>query len=106
VTAAGDRLELVDSDAPTASVSARLTSYPADLLQSPLDQREASFTIGAPTGTSAALSTPGAAPITRGFGDRLTTAFAGLVTRGGSTPLPWLPAPVAALAMGGGHDRG
>lgn len=106
VTAAGDRLELVDSDAPTASVSARLTSYPADLLQSPLDQREASFTIGAPTGTSAAVSTPDAAPVTRGFGDRLTTAFAGLVTRGGSTPSLWLLALATAFAIGGVHALG
>jgi ABC-type nickel/cobalt efflux system permease component RcnA len=106
VTAIGDRLELVGSDAPTSSVSSRLTSYPADLLQSPLDQRQASFTIGDPTDTSAAITAPSAAPITRGFGDRLTTAFAGLVTRGGSSPLLWLLALGTAFAIGGIHALG
>src|SRR2546422_7030107 len=40
ITAAGDRMRLAGSDAPTASASARLTSYPASLLTSPLDQRQ------------------------------------------------------------------
>jgi nickel/cobalt exporter len=106
VTAVGDRLALVDSDAPTVSVSTRLTSYPADLLQSPLDQREASFTIGGRVAASAPVGNPAASPITRGFGDRLTTAFAGLVTRGGSSPLLWLVALATAFAIGGVHALG
>jgi nickel/cobalt transporter (NicO) family protein len=106
ITAIGDRLELDRSDAPTTSVSARLTSYPADLLQSPLDQRDASCTIGGPAAAAAAALTPGAAPITRGFGDRLTTAFAGLVTRGGTSPLLWVLALATAFAIGGIHALG
>jgi ABC-type nickel/cobalt efflux system permease component RcnA len=105
VTAAGDHLALLDSDVPNQSVSGRLTAYPADLLQSPLDQRDASFTVGAATTTSAAAA-PAASPITRGFGDRLTTAFAGLVTKGGSSPLLWLLALATAFAIGGVHALG
>jgi ABC-type nickel/cobalt efflux system permease component RcnA len=105
VTATGDRLELLDSDVPSQSVSGRLSAYPADLLQSPLDQRDASFTVGAAT-TTAAAAAPAAAPITRGFGDRLTTAFAGVVTKGGSSPLLWLLALATAFAIGGVHALG
>jgi ABC-type nickel/cobalt efflux system permease component RcnA len=106
ITAVGDHLALEDSDAPTTSVSGRLTAYPADLLQSPLDQRDASFTIGAATATGAGAVSAGSAPITRGFGDRLTTAFAGLVTRGGSSPLLWMLALATAFAIGGIHALG
>jgi hypothetical protein len=49
VTVVGDRLAVLASDAPAQSLSARLTSYPANLLQSPLDQRTASFQVGGPT---------------------------------------------------------
>ena len=45
ITAAGDRMQLVGSDAPATSVSARLSRYPANLLTSPLDQRQVSFTV-------------------------------------------------------------
>src|SRR4051794_17275816 len=103
VTVVGDRLALLDSDAPAQSVSARLTSSPADLLQSPLDQRAASFRIGGATDVPAAPVADVAAPITRSFGDRLTTAFTGLVTTGGSTPLLWMLALATAFAIGGGH---
>jgi ABC-type nickel/cobalt efflux system permease component RcnA len=106
VTAVGDRLALLGSDVPTQSVSGRLTSYPADLLQSPLDTRAASFTIGTATTTAAAASAPATSPITRGFGDQLTTAFAGLVTKGGSSPLLWLLALATAFAIGGVHALG
>ena len=106
ITAVGDHLALEDSDAPATSVSARLTSYPADLLRSPLDQREASFTVGAATTTGPAVGQPATSAITRGFGDRLTTAFAGLVTRGGSSPLLWLLALATAFAIGGLHALG
>jgi len=39
ITAAGDGTSLAASDAPTGSVSQRLTRYPQDLLRSPLNQR-------------------------------------------------------------------
>jgi nickel/cobalt transporter (NicO) family protein len=106
VTVVGDRLAVLDSDAPAQSVSTRLTSYPANLLQSPLDQRTASFLVGGPTSISAAPVTAASAPITRGFGDVLTTAFAGLVTTGGSTPLLWALALATAFAIGGLHALG
>ncbi len=106
VTAIGDRLELERSDAPTTSVSGRLTSYPADLLQSPLDQRDATFTIGRAVPATASVATQEASPITRGFGDRLTSAFAGLVTRGGTSPVLWLLALGTAFVIGGVHALG
>ena len=106
VTVVGDRLAVLASDAPAQSLSARLTSYPANLLQSPLDQRTASFQVGGPTSISAAPVSAASAPITRGFGDMLTTAFAGLVTTGGSTPLLWALALATAFAIGGLHALG
>jgi nickel/cobalt exporter len=106
ITAIGDHVDLEASDVPTTSVSARLTSYPADLLQSPLDQRDASFTIGVATTTDPAVISTQATSITRGFGDRLTTAFGGVVTSGGSSPLLWLVALASAFAIGGIHALG
>jgi nickel/cobalt transporter (NicO) family protein len=43
ITAVGDRATLQSSDVPTASASARLTTYPEDQLSSPLDQRTATL---------------------------------------------------------------
>ncbi|HJX08586.1 MAG TPA: sulfite exporter TauE/SafE family protein [Actinomycetota bacterium] len=106
ITVVGDRLAVLDSDAPAASASTRLTSYPANLLQSPLDQRTASFRVGGATDVAAAPVTDTIAPITRDFGDRLTGAFAGLVTTGGSTPLLWVLALATAFAIGGIHALG
>jgi ABC-type nickel/cobalt efflux system permease component RcnA len=107
VTVVGDGIALAAADAPSTSVSARLTSYPADLLSSPLDQRDATIEVGrrGASGEAAAQTAP-TAPITRGFGDRLTTAFAGLVTSGGSSPLLWLLALATAFAIGGLHALG
>src|SRR3954447_1713217 len=106
ITVVGDRLAVLDSDAPSTSVSARLTASPANLLQSPLDQRTASFQVGGATGVAAAPVTDATATISRNFGDRLTSAFAGLVTTGGSTPLLWMLALATALAIGGIHELG
>jgi ABC-type nickel/cobalt efflux system permease component RcnA len=107
VTVVGDRLAVLDSDARAQSASTRLTAYPADLLQSPLDQRTASFRVGGATDVAAAAPvTDATAPITRSFGDRLTTAFTGLVTTGGSTPLLWMLALATAFAIGGIHALG
>jgi nickel/cobalt exporter len=107
VTVVGDRLAVLDSDAPAQSVSTRLTAYPADLLQSPLDQRTASFRVGGATDVAAAAPvTDSTATITRSFGDRLTNAFTGLVTTGGSTPWLWMLALATAFAIGGIHALG
>src|SRR5262249_18019932 len=43
VVAVGDWTTLVHSDVPATSRSARLTSYPPDLLSAPLDQRSATL---------------------------------------------------------------
>jgi ABC-type nickel/cobalt efflux system permease component RcnA len=107
VTAAGDGMTLARSDVPATSSSGRLTAYPADLLSSPLDQRSASIVAGTAADTDAAPATDlTTAPIARGFGDRFTTAFASLVTTGGSSPLLWLLALATAFAIGGLHALG
>ena len=107
VTAVGDGVTLAAADVPTTSTSARLTSYPTDLLSSPLDQRTATITVGPPGTTSTvvdgAATTP---PIARGFGDRFTTAFADLVTQGGSSPVLWIVALAIAFAIGAAHALG
>ena len=107
VTATGAGIALSSSDVPTSSTSGRLTSYPADLLTSPLDRRTASIVAGRATkGAAPAIADLTTAPIARGFGDRLTTAFTGLVTSGGSSPLLWLLALATAFAIGGLHALG
>jgi ABC-type nickel/cobalt efflux system permease component RcnA len=59
----------------------------------------------ADTGTAPATDLT-TSPIARGFGDRFTTAFASLVTTGGSSPLLWLLALATAFAIGGLHALG
>lgn len=97
VTAVGDGARLVASDVPAVSVSARLTSYPQDLLRSPLDQRSAMLRV-APGG--AAASGPSSRPegrvttaLPRGV-DRATRAFTTLVAR------HHLTVPFALVALG------
>ena len=108
VTVVGDRLAVLDSDAPAQSVSTRLTAYPADLLQSPLDQRTASFRVGGPTSIFGGGSGH-RRDQRRSRGLRRpcsTNAFTGLVTTGGSTPLLWMLALATAFAIGGIHALG
>ena len=52
VTAVGDEMTLTSSDVPDVSTSDRLTSYPEDLLQSPLDVTSATLVVspGGPAG--------------------------------------------------------
>ena len=52
VTAVGDEMTLTSSDVPDESTSDRLTSYPEDLLQSPLDVTSATLVVspGGPAG--------------------------------------------------------
>lgn len=47
----GPGVAVEDSTAPTASVSDKLRSYPQDMLSSPLDRREAEFTLAPSDGT-------------------------------------------------------
>ncbi len=79
ITATGDGVALVDSDAAARSISGRLTEYPQDLLTSPLDQRSASMRVAPGDGTVSGAATP-SAPAAGGTPvDGLTTAFTGLV---------------------------
>jgi len=83
ITAVGDGVTLRDVDVPALSRSNRLTAYPNDLLQSPLEQRSAS--LRAEPGGSAAARLPARleAPVRalpRGI-DAPTRAFTSLVAR-------------------------
>src|SRR5205807_3742086 len=73
ITAIGDRTTLSGSQVPAQSVSARLTKYPQDLLASPLDVRQTSFSAspGGPAATGAEGTSN--APQARGV-DALTRA--------------------------------
>jgi nickel/cobalt exporter len=102
ITARGDGVTLDRSDVPTRSVSRRLTSYPKDLLRSPLDVRGAVLQVrpggpalaGDPTG-----SPTGVARVVGG----VSGSFQGLATRYDGSPLVALTALLAALALGAGH---
>jgi len=77
VTAVGAGARLRGSDVPSRSLSARLTQYPSDRLQSPLDVRTAAFDFR-PDGTAASappatIHTP-TGSVVRGF-DELTQSF-------------------------------
>jgi ABC-type nickel/cobalt efflux system permease component RcnA len=83
ITAVGDRTTVAASDVRPTSTSNRLTTYPNDLLSSPLDQRTA--TVRVRPGGPAAPEMPGAAPGTsasqpRGI-DAATRSFTALVAR-------------------------
>jgi nickel/cobalt exporter len=83
ITAAGDRMTVSRATVPATSRSARLTSYPKDLLSSPLDQRSASFTVtpGGPALAAAPAASDGAARVLPRGVDRLTQSFTDLVAR-------------------------
>jgi nickel/cobalt exporter len=103
VTAAGDGTTLRSADVPAASTSARLTSYPKDLLSSPLDQRAASLTV-TPGGPPLPAS-PGAGVsrvLPRGV-DRLTQAFTGLIGSRSLSPGFALLALLIAVVLGAFH---
>jgi nickel/cobalt exporter len=106
ITATGDRTTLRSADVPAASRSARLTAYPRDLLNSPLDQRAASLTA---TPGGPAVASPGASPgagVTRALPrgvDRLTRAFTGLAGRHSLSPGFALVALLLAVALGAVH---
>jgi nickel/cobalt exporter len=105
ITAAGDRMRLVGSDAPATSVSARLTTYPANLLTSPLDQRQASFTVqpGGPAlqGGPASAAAP-SSPLPRGV-DQATQAFTSFVGRHRFSAMFALVALALSLLLGAIH---
>jgi ABC-type nickel/cobalt efflux system permease component RcnA len=105
ITAAGDRMRLVGSDAPATSVSARLTTYPANLLTSPLDQRQASFTVqpgGPPLQGGPAPAAAPSSPLPRGV-DQATQAFTSFVGRHRFTAAFALVALALSLLLGAVH---
>ena len=82
ITASGQGTTLLASDVAATSASARLTSYPRDLLRSPLDQRSAtvSFRPGGGRGPGGALAGGAGGAVPMGV-DRATRAFTELVAR-------------------------
>ena len=104
MTAVGDGVTLADSSVPDRSRSGRLTSYPTDLLASPLDDTAARLEVR-PGGTRLQpVAAPGAPTgvLTRGA-DALTLAFEGLAARTDGSPLAVLVAVLAAVALGAAH---
>jgi ABC-type nickel/cobalt efflux system permease component RcnA len=83
VTAIGDGATLTASDVPRMSRSSRLTAYPNDLLQSPIDQRSASLRVRPGGAAADRLPARLEAPVRalpRGI-DGPTRAFTSLVAR-------------------------
>ncbi len=77
IVVTGDGLSL-QGDFAEASVSNRLTAYPDDLLNSPLDQRQVTFSVG--QAASAAQSSTGQASQTASFNASRSDAFTELIT--------------------------
>lgn len=99
----GPGVALAESSAPSASRSDELRSYPADLLDRPLEVRQATFTVGPAGGPlAAALQT---APVFGGVA-RAADPFADLVAGGELSPTFVLFALLAALGLGALHALG
>ena len=80
VTAIGDGAKLSKSRIPAVSISARLTDYPTDRLESPLDQRRASvrFSPGGAAAPKVKVPPTVTGSVVRGFDD-MTASFTGSV---------------------------
>ncbi|MFH8597578.1 nickel transporter [Streptomyces rimosus] len=104
ITARGDRTRLTASDAPTKSVSRRLTTYPRDVLASPPARRSAAVRAvpGGPALSDAAERPPAGSVLPRGA-DRWTQALTGLVARHDLTPAFAALALATALLLGALH---
>ena len=102
ITAQGDRMTLTMADVPAGSRSARLTSYPADLLSSPPNQRGAHLRArpGGPALTAPTAASPGILP--RGT-DTLTRKFTSLVADRPFTPVFAVASLLIGLALGALH---
>lgn len=105
IVVTGDGVGLASTDGsalPTASPSARLTAYPQDLLNQPLDVRTLSFTVTPGGPMAAPFTAPDAQPLA-GVG-ATPPSGGGVVTPtdGGATGTP-IPAPtgLAAVVPGG-----
>ncbi|MEK7323721.1 MAG: high-affinity nickel-transporter, partial [Chloroflexota bacterium] len=77
IVVTGDGLSL-QGDFAAASISNRLTAYPDDLLNSPLDQRQVAFSIG--SAASSAQSSSAQASQTASFNASRSDAFTQLIT--------------------------
>ncbi len=99
LTAVGDGTTLARSAIPAATISARLTKYPADRLESPLDQRRASldFTPGGAAVPATAVPQTVTGSVVRGF-DSWTASFTSSVAARRLT----LGLALVALAIGMG----
>jgi nickel/cobalt transporter (NicO) family protein len=102
ITAVGDRATLDAADVPAISPSGRLTSYPADQLSSPLDQRSAALRFH-PGGPAAPAGGQSPAAGARGGVDRATAAFAKLVGERSGSPGFAMVAVLLAVALGAAH---
>jgi len=103
VTATGDGATLSATDVPARTISDRLRSYPEDLLQSPLDRREANVVArpgGAP-GVGVLPADPGASVV--GGLERLATSFTTLVATQELTAAFALAATGMAVVLGALH---
>jgi ABC-type nickel/cobalt efflux system permease component RcnA len=101
----GDRMQVTDSDALETSASARLTSYPTDLLATPMDQRSASWTAVAggpalPPFVSEVADDPAAVPT--GIGELGADLAALFQARELTLPIV-LASLLAAVALGAFH---
>ena len=111
ITAVGDGSRIQDSPVPTSSVTKGLTVYPVDLLSSPMNVRDASFTIlpGSGASTQAVTIKKSASAFSRAFGpfsrvvDRVTKTFNDLVGRKQLTLGIGLLAIGLALILGMSH---
>jgi nickel/cobalt transporter (NicO) family protein len=99
LTAVGDGATLARSPIPTATISARLTKYPADRLESPLDHRRATvqFSPGGKAAPAIAVPQTVTGSVVRGFDD-WTASFTGSVAARRLT----LGLALVALAIGMG----
>ncbi|MFN0284129.1 MAG: nickel transporter [Kineosporiaceae bacterium] len=107
ITAVGDRVTFTGADVPSTSLSRRLTTYPTDLLQSPVDRRTARLrwrtgAAEAADGSAVVGLDPVAAAAPRGV-DSATRAFSDLIGRQRLTVAFTLIALILAMALGGLH---
>jgi nickel/cobalt transporter (NicO) family protein len=102
ITAVGDRATLEAADVPSTSPSARLTSYPADQLSSPLDQRAATLRFH-PGGPPAPQAAGPAGERATSQVDRATAALTGLVGARSRAPGFVAVALLLAVVLGAAH---
>jgi nickel/cobalt transporter (NicO) family protein len=90
----------VRTTVPATDPTGGLRAYPEDLLQSPLDQRRASFSVSEGQGTVTAPGGPDGGPVTT---DRALDGFAGTLTGGDAHGLLLLALLGAAFGWGALH---